>query len=173
MIIINDCSTDRTGEIGDRLAAEFNHVRIVHNPTNKGLGFNYQLGCQLARKDYVILVPGDNELHPDSVRYICQFAEEKDIIISYPENFHIRPLIRQIASRGFTHLINWISGYKLSYYNGTVLQKRQNILKIPKVTNSFAFQAEILIQMLRLGYSFKEVPFQLNFSSQRMTAFSH
>jgi dolichol-phosphate mannosyltransferase len=171
IIIVNDCSKDRTAEIADQMAALFPQVRAIHNPVNKGLGFNYQLGFKVAKKEYVILVPGDNELHPDSVKYICQFAGKADIITCYPENFHIRPRFRRIASKGFTTIINWISGYNLRYYNGNVLQKREHLLKVTPVTNSFAFQAEILVQLLRMGLSYHEVPFQLNFASSRMSAF--
>ncbi len=171
IIVINDKSSDRTAEIADRLAREIPKVRVHHNEVNIGLGFNYRKGFQLATKEYVILVPGDNELQPDSVKYICGFAGRADIIVSYPENFRIRPLVRRIASTGFTGIVNGISGNNLRYYNGTVLQRRDNLLKVASVTNGFAFQAEILLQQLRAGATYHEVPFQLNFSSKRMTAF--
>lgn len=171
IIIVNDCSKDETGEIATRLSVEFPQVRVMHNLTNQGLGYNYQLGFRVATKEYVILVPGDNELHPDSVKYICQFAGEAEIITCYPENFHIRPPFRRLASKVFTMVINGISGYRLRYYNGNVLQKREHLLKVKPVTNSFAFQAEILVQLLRMGLSHREVSFQLNFASQRMSAF--
>ena len=38
IVIVNDGSRDRTGEIADRLAAENPHVRAVHNRPNQGCG---------------------------------------------------------------------------------------------------------------------------------------
>ena len=172
ILIINDKSEDRTAEIADRLAREHNRVRVVHNEINRGLGYNYQLGYQLATKEYVILIPGDNEVLPESVNGICREIGSAEIIITYMENAHIRPPVRRLASWGFTCLVNWISGYRLRYYNGTNIQKKANLMRTTPVTASFAFQAEILLQLLKMGLSYREVPFQLNFSSKRIAAFN-
>src|SRR5262249_49533555 len=36
VIVVNDGSGDRTGEIAERLAAEDSHVRVVHHRVNRG-----------------------------------------------------------------------------------------------------------------------------------------
>ena len=38
IIVINDGSTDSTGEIADRLVKENGSVRVIHHPINKGYG---------------------------------------------------------------------------------------------------------------------------------------
>lgn len=171
IIIVEDCSTDSTLEIAQRCAKKYPHVRLHVNPVNCGLGYNYRTGYQLATKDYVILAPGDNELRAASITHICKHAGLADIILAYPENTHVRPKHRRITSRAFTSLMNWIGGKKIKYYNGHVLQRRENLLKIRNTTNGFAFQAEILLQMLQNGMSYYEVPFTLNHVDRPTTAF--
>jgi glycosyltransferase involved in cell wall biosynthesis len=170
-IIVNDCSQDKTGEIADRLAATNPRVRAYHNEVNRGLGWNYRRGVELAKNEYVIMVPGDNEINPESIGQLLEYAGMADMIIPYPENIFYRPWIRQVVSVTFTCILNWISGYKLGYYNGSLLARRINLLESRSTTNGFAFQAETVVQLVRRGNSYKQVPFKLNYSSGRMTAF--
>jgi glycosyltransferase involved in cell wall biosynthesis len=169
-IIVNDCSTDKTAEIADRLMSTNSHVRVHHNAINQGLGYTYRKGVQLAKNDFVILVPGDNEVRPESVRDILGSLGSADIILSYPENVYLRPWLRQVLSLTYTAVLNWISGYQVAYYNGLILYRRKVLQGTTFVTNGFAFQAEILVQLLKQGYSFHQVPFKLNYSSSRLTA---
>src|SRR5438045_8469749 len=53
VIIVNDGSKDRTGDIADRLAATYPCVRTVHNDPNRGYGGALQRGFREATKDGV------------------------------------------------------------------------------------------------------------------------
>jgi hypothetical protein len=116
-------------------------------------------------------VPGDNEIDPESIGQLLEFAGTADMIIPYPENLFYRPWIRQVVSVTFTCILNWISGFKLGYYNGSLLARREQLVKSKSTTNGFAFQAEVLVQLLHMGSTYQQVPFKLNYSSGRMTAF--
>lgn len=171
IVIVNDGSTDQTGSIADALATANPRVKVVHNPQNMGLGYSYRRGVEAATEDYVMLVPGDNELKPISVKMICEHIGEADVILPYPANPEIRPLYRRWVSSAFTKLLNLITGHRIKYYNGQALQRRSDLLKIDFKTHGLAYQAAILLQMLRLGYSIKEVPCLLNYSSHRSRVF--
>ncbi|MCH7993535.1 MAG: glycosyltransferase family 2 protein, partial [Planctomycetes bacterium] len=51
IIIVNDGSKDRTGEIADRLASEYDRVKAVHNSPNLGYGGALQRGLREAATD--------------------------------------------------------------------------------------------------------------------------
>ena len=57
ILVIDDASTDRTGEI----IRQFD-VRLVRNETNRGLGFNLNLGLSLAKGDFLAVVQSDCEV---------------------------------------------------------------------------------------------------------------
>ena len=105
------------------------------------------------------MIPGDNEISLDSIRamYRKVLQEKADIVIPYTLNYWIRPFLRRFLSCTFTKSLNLLFNLKLNYYNGPVIYKRELIKSAGLTTNSFAFQAEALIKLIKSGYSFNEV----------------
>ncbi|MBE9531848.1 MAG: glycosyltransferase family 2 protein [Proteobacteria bacterium] len=157
ILIFNDYSTDKTGEISDKLKAKDSHIRVIHNPTNMGFGYNYLEGVRLAEKDYVIMVPGDNEIPREAIKKIFTQVGRADIIVPHTANMEVRPLSRQIVSKSFTGLINLFFGLDLAYYNGTCVHKRSLLKKFPVKTHGFAYMATILVRAIKSGASFTEI----------------
>ena len=54
IIIIDDGSTDRTGEIANQLAERHKSVRVMHHFTNKGAGAALLTGLRVARNGLVL-----------------------------------------------------------------------------------------------------------------------
>lgn len=166
IIIVNDASADATGMIADNLAREYGHVRVVHNKKNGGLGYSYKQGLANATKQYVTFFPGDNSFPTSSITKLFGEIGKADIIIPYHTNLHIRPLSRQIISRLFTSLVNFMFGLHLRYYNGTVVHKTALIRSLPLATNSFAFQVEALVTLIKKGASYREIGIQIQEKKQ-------
>src|SRR5688572_2184747 len=67
IILINDCSLDRTLQRMQTLSHSDTRVRIIDNPINLGLGGSYKRGLPEARCIHVIMVPGDNGFPAPSI----------------------------------------------------------------------------------------------------------
>lgn len=158
ILIFNDCSKDRTGAIADRLAQEDQHIRVFHNPINKGFGYNYRKGVEEAQGEYVMLFPGDNENSDPTLWRIIEALGRADIITSYTENTEVRPLMRRIISKLYVIILNAGFGLRLHYFNGICLQKTQLVRKALPSTFGFAYAAEILIRLIKSGLTYVEVP---------------
>jgi glycosyltransferase involved in cell wall biosynthesis len=157
ILIFNDKSTDKTGEIADKLKEGDAHIRVIHNPVNMGFGFNYKEGVRLAEKEYVIMVPGDNEIPVGAISKIFTQVGRADIIVPHTANMEVRPYSRQLISKAFTGLVNILSGLDLEYYNGTCVHKASLIKAIPIKTSGFAYMATILVRAIKSGASFTEI----------------
>jgi len=157
IIIFNDGSTDRTGEIIDNLEKAEPSVRAVHNPENRGFGYNYTEGVRLATGEYVIMVPGDNEIPSDAIAAVFSRAGDADIVVPYTANTWVRPLSRRVVSRAFVALMNTLFGLRLTYYNGTCLIRAEHLRLVPMKTWGFAYMAAILTRLIKAGASYVEV----------------
>ena len=157
ILIFDDGSQDLTGVIADRLALTNSRTRVTHHHSAKNLGACYKEGLQQATKDYVIMIPGDNECGAEVMEPVFALAGKADMIIPYTKNGEVRPRGRRILSQVFVTLINTISGLKLEYYNGAVLHRTDLIKTFPIGTDGFGYQAELLVRMVRRGCTYREV----------------
>ena len=161
IIIFDDGSIDRTGKIADGIALRDKWVSVVHHKKPMNLGYVYRSGIMMASKEYVILVTGDNDVPQEALEDTFDLRGQADIVIPYHINPEIRPLTRRILSKGFVCLMNNLFSLKLRYYNGMVLHKTAVVNSISITTNSFAYQAEVLVKLLKKGHSYIEVGIEL------------
>jgi glycosyltransferase involved in cell wall biosynthesis len=157
VLIINDGSSDDTARIIDSLAAANPHVIAVHNERNIGFGATYSRGVQLARMNYVGIVPGDNEILGQSIACVLELVGSADIVIPFTMNLEVRPYRRRFLSRLYTLVLNSIFFCEIQYYNGPVIHRRDVLQQTPIKTSGFAFQSTLLVRLIRSGHSFIEV----------------
>lgn len=158
IILVDDGSSDRTGEIMDDLGAEFPEIRVIHNSRNLGLGRTYSIGVEAARYEYVMLLCGDGGLPASSLPDIFDAVGSADIIIPYMLNLkRIKSPARYFLSRGYSKLMNLIFQQSIVYYNGLPVHRRDYLRQITITSTGFGFQGEILIKLLKAGSSYREV----------------
>jgi dolichol-phosphate mannosyltransferase len=157
VLLFDDGSTDRTGAIMDELALRDPTLRVTHNPRPRNLGGVYKQGLELARYEYVVMVPGDNENPAPALEAPLAAIGRADIVVPYVGRSK-RSLRRVLISRAYVLVMNALFGLRLRYYNGTVVHRAANLREITIDTDSFGYQSEALIKLLRLGKSFVEVP---------------
>lgn len=157
LLIFNDGSTDKTDELIDQLALQHSQVQAVHNPKNMGYGYNYLKALEMAKMTYLMVIPGDNEISRESIRRISSLTGKADMIVPFTINLEIRPYSRRLLSRIFTLVCNSVFKCELQYYNAPTVH-RVDLLRALKIdTHGFAFQAIMLIKLIRAGHSFTEV----------------
>lgn len=105
VIIVDDGSKDRTGEIADGLAAEIPEVRAVHNHPNLGYGGALQRGFREATKSWIFYTDGDGQFDLEELPKLVPLLEEHDVVSCYRID-RKDPVIRKINAFAWTTLVN-------------------------------------------------------------------
>lgn len=159
ILVIDDGSTDSTGKVVERLAAEDTHIRVIHHEVNQGFGAAIKTGIQKATKTYLTGLPGDNDTSPELLRQFVRQLGTVDILIGVMTHNKKRSLPRRILSGGFIWLMNQLFGLNLIYYNGYLAARTELLRSIPIEAEGFAIFAEIKVRLLTRGATHKEIPF--------------
>ena len=157
IIIVDDGSTDGTREVAERLQREGRVDHVIHHARPYGIGFSFRDGVFDASGDYVVMVPGDNEIIVGELRKALPYLDDHDFVLPYTENTEVRDIFRRVLSRLYNWTINLLFMIRIRYSNGAVVYKREIFNHLNIVTDGFTFQAEIVIKAIRLGYTYKEI----------------
>ena len=175
IIIVDDNSTDNTkGVILDfKKNNPSLNITLVENKLTMGLGRNYVDTAFIAYGKYYMLINGDNAEPKETILTILKEVGKADMIIPFFDNQDNRHIFRVLISKTFTSLINFISGYRIKYYNGPVVHLRFNVMRWSPDTYGFAYQAELITRTLDEKATYKHVMIKnLNRSSGESKAFT-
>ncbi len=174
MIVVDDGSSDHAVE---RIQGYIRlhptlPIKLIANPRTLGLGHNYLKTADLARGRYYLCVNGDNDLTPQSLKeFVTYTTSEYDMVIPYLYHMSRRPLFRQLVSLSFTFFMRMISGYQITYFNGPVLHKTDNIIRWRSNTTGFAYSAELIIRGLQDKARHKEIGIHTVYHTESSSAF--
>ncbi len=157
VIIVNDGSRDRTGEIADQLAVEYPQVRAVHHERNKGYGAALQSGYRSATKDAVFYTDGDLQFDIKEITRLWPLLDDYDVVTGYRIK-RMDPLIRKINSFGWTTLTKILFGLPVRDVNCAFkLFRREVIAEMELESEGALIDAEVFAKAKKAGYRITEV----------------
>ena len=153
IIIVDDGSRDRTGEIADQLAASYPRVRAVHNRPNRGYGGALARGFREATKDYVFYTDGDGQFDFEEMEKILPMLESFDIVSCYRINRQ-DPWKRKLNAKLWGALVNFLFDIRLCDIDCAFkIYPRRFIEQIEMRSTGALIDTEMLAKARRLGYS--------------------
>ncbi|MGH2451822.1 MAG: glycosyltransferase family 2 protein [Candidatus Limnocylindria bacterium] len=83
VVVVDDGSRDRTGEIADSLAAKHPEVRVIHHLKNRGYGGAVRSGLAAARRPFVFYTDGDRQFDLNDLGRLVAALEGADAVVGY------------------------------------------------------------------------------------------
>jgi glycosyltransferase involved in cell wall biosynthesis len=158
VIVVDDGSQDRTGEIADALAAANPRIRVVHNRPNKGYGGALIAGFNAVSKELTFFMDADGQFDIRDITRLLAHLDEADAVLGYREHRQDPPL-RIVNAWGWKMLMRLLFGLKVRDVDcafklyPTRLVRRANVQAQGAMVNT-----EMLVKLNRLGYKWIEVP---------------
>ena len=86
LILIDDGSKDKSGEICDEYAKIYNNITVVHQK-NQGQAAARNNGVKISEADWIMFVGSDDVIHPDLLQFLYKAAKESNSGMAVTERF--------------------------------------------------------------------------------------
>lgn len=83
MIVVDDCSTDKTAEIVLSFQKEDSRIKYIKNESNRGAAFSRNIALQNANGKWIAFLDSDDIWHPEKLERQIGFMLKNDYKFSY------------------------------------------------------------------------------------------
>lgn len=157
VIVINDGSVDRTGDIADQLAQENPHVRVIHHNPNKGYAEALKSGFTGARYEMIFYTDSDNQFDVRELKNFLGAIEDYDLVCGF-RIYRFDPLTRLFLSWGFNLLVRIIFRIRVRDIDCAFKLFRRSIFdKVTIESKKFFVDAEVLAKARYHQFSMTEI----------------
>lgn len=165
VVIVDDCSRDRTPEICQRLAQQHPQVRFARHETNGGKTEALKTGFALTQGEIVIVQDADLEYDPNEIAIVIEPILDGHADVVYGSRFLVRRAARVLyfyhflANKGLTFLSNLLTNVNFTDVETGYKAFRGEIIRNMIITSrGFGFEIEVTAKIAKLKCSLYEVP---------------
>jgi len=154
IIIVDDGSTDATGETADGLSG----VRVIHHGNNLGYGAAIRSGIAASKYECIFYTDGDYQFEPEEIDRLLPFIKDFDIVTGYRIHKQQYNLARKLISF-IRNLIDRLI-FGLPYRDlgcAFKLFRREIFSDMALTLNGMMIETEIFLKAKKKGYKIKEV----------------
>ncbi|WP_417463128.1 glycosyltransferase family 2 protein [Kordiimonas sp.] len=151
LVVVNDGSTDRSGEILLSMAETIPSLKVVTHDKNRGYGAALKTGIKMATTEYIAITDADgtypNERLPELVR-LCQ---DQDMVVGARTGADVTySKLRAFPKFFLRAWVSWISRYPVPDINSGLRVFRRDVTMryIRILPDSFSFTTTITLAML-------------------------
>jgi len=153
LLIVNDGSRDRTGEIADALAAADPRIRVIHNERNLGQSASFLRGFGQARGRVITWNGADLPFCPrDARRMMDEIARGADVVVVERADRKAYGLKRKIVSWTNVMILRALFGSPFRDHNFVQFFRREVVESMRIVSRGVSTTAaEMIFRALRGG----------------------
>jgi glycosyltransferase involved in cell wall biosynthesis len=159
VIVIDDGSKDYTPQILDRLAADYECVRVIHHEKNKGYGGALRTGFASATKEYIFYTDGDAQYDVRDLRTLYPLIVDG---VDMAQGWKISrndPWYRKLIGRMYHHMVRIAFSLKMRDVDCDFrLIRRQVFEKVFLTRSSGVICVEMMKKIQDNGFVIKEGP---------------
>ncbi len=160
IVIVNDGSPDRSGEIADELATEFPFVKAIHHSVNKGYGAAVKTGFENSQYEWICLTDGDDEYDIRDLKKMIRLKNYYDLVITF-RYVKLYSTMRVFISAVYNKIVRSI--FRTRYRDistGLRLIRKDVYNELRLISDSPFIGAELTMRTMLKGYRVGEMGIQ-------------
>jgi glycosyltransferase involved in cell wall biosynthesis len=165
IVIVDDCSSDRTNEIATLLASTHPSVRVIRHQKNGGKTEALKTGFAATTGNIVIVQDADLEYDPNEIRHVIEPIVRGVADVVFGSRFQVRQAARvlyfyhYLANHILTFFSDMLTNLNLTDVETGYKAFRGDIIRNMKITSSgFGFEIEVTAKIAKLKCAVYEVP---------------
>ncbi len=160
IIVVDDCSTDRTPEILAELQREIPRLRVIRHPMNRGKGAGVRTAMEAATGDCLIIQDADLEYQPADIPKLLQpILDGRAKVVYGVRCLAGQKLHTRLGNRFLTWMTNRLYGTHLHDMETCYKLMRAEVARgLHLECARFDLEPEITAKIARRGYAIHEVP---------------
>lgn len=156
ILIVDDCSADKSLAIARELEAEVPEVRSLHHEVNQGKGAALRTGFQKATGDCIAVQDADLEYDPHDLRKLIQLLQDDKADVALGSRFltggphRVLYFWHSVGNQFLTFFSNMMTDLNLTDMETCYKVFRREILQDIEIQeNRFGFEPEIVAKVAR------------------------
>ncbi|MBL27013.1 MAG: glycosyl transferase family 2 [Rhodospirillaceae bacterium] len=161
IIIVNDGSSDRSGEILDDLTKKYPKLRAEHHQRNRGYGAALKTGIRAAHSDIIVITDADGTYPNERIPDLVAAMDEADMVVGSRTGANVTySKIRAIPKIFLRRYASWISGRDIPDINSGLRAFRKSVTEqfLGVLPDSFSFTTTITVAFLTNYFRVRYVP---------------
>jgi glycosyltransferase involved in cell wall biosynthesis len=159
IIIVDDGSRDRTGQIADQLAASNPRIRVIHNRPNRGYGGALIAGFNAASKSLTFFMDADGQFDIRDIASLLKLREQGHRAVLGYRQRRRDPFMRLVNAWGWNLLVSLLFGLSVRDVDCAFKLYDTALVRVTDVRAEGAMvNTEMLVKLSKLGVPFVQVP---------------
>lgn len=159
IIVVNDGSRDRTGDIVRELTMSIAGLKLVEHFPNRGYGGALKAGFAAAAKDLIAFTPADNQFDFREIAHLLDKLAPDVVLVSGRRIDRKDNAIRKFNGFGWNTVVRILFGYLIKDIDcGFKVFRRWVLDRIHIESNGAMIDTEMLAELRARGYKLAEVP---------------
>jgi len=180
IIVVDDASPDRTGEVANRLQADEPRLVYIRHSQNQGVGGAVVTGYEKALElgaDIIVKMDGDGQMDPNAIQSLIEplLVGKADYTKGnrFRDTVALRkmPAVRRFGNTMLGFLAKAATGYWNIFdpTNGFVAIRAEVLTQLPleKIDRTFYFETSMLAQLYLIDAFVQDVPMPARYGDQK------
>lgn len=159
IIVINDGSTDNTGEIAKDAGAI-----VYSHPYNIGNGAAIKSGIRIASGEILVFMDGDGQHDPKEIKKFIEEFPDNDMVVGARPRGHQASWSRALGNRIYNWLATYVSKFLVqdltSGFRAIKAEIAHNLLYL--LPNTYSYPTTLTLGVLRSGRILRYIPISIH-----------